>query len=728
MSHAFTWNAGNVSLTFDYGDDTFVAMRSVHMGDTTAVFDHRTPIVEIMAVGTGHLLACNKLTHTVIGAALRYASHAVTESVVRDGPSAESSHIRHELVIDLADERHGVAAKVRYQVDDHAPMVRTDITVANIGADDPLILDSVTSWTSPFGTPKRAEGADAEVVDPLAFWTLHEGRFDWLAEGRWSESEVRDLLPKIGQELTEVDPRQEHCVLSSGTWSTGTAAPLGILESKSYGLAWLFQIEHNGAWRWEIDDDTVDGSIALSGPTSENHGWERVLRAGETFTTVPASFALAHDFSGVVDAVTGYRRAFRLPHRDNARPSVVFNDYMNTIYGDPTTDKELPLIKAAAEVGIEIFVIDCGWYDDTGNWWPSVGEWLPSKTRFPGPKGIREVIDEIRDQGMIPGIWIEPEVIGVKSPMAAKLPDSAFFQRHGRRVVEQERYLLDLRSPEARAHLDSVVDRLVNEYGIGYFKFDYNVSPGAGTDYDADSAGEGMLGHNRAYSEWVDSLYRRYPDLIIENCSSGGMREDFAQLSRFQVQSTSDQQDWKLYPAIAAAAPLMMLPEQAASWAYPQSGMDAETTAFNINTTFLGRFFLSGYLNRMDADQHALVEAGIEAYKRHVQPVIGSAVPFWPLGLPQWDDTTVALGLDTGDDEALVTVWARDGFCESAVLRLPRFRGCEVEVEPVFPVEGYKEWPAEWNSSDGTLRIGTPLGTYASRTFAVHAVRFDHAK
>lgn len=80
----------------------------------------------------------------------------------------------------------------------------------------------------------------------------------------------------------------------------------------------------------------------------------------------------------------------------------------NTIYGDPTTEKkELPLINAAAEVGIQIFVIDCGWYDDTGDWWPSVGEWLPSKKRF--PNGVTEVIDAIREEGMIPVHQPEPE-------------------------------------------------------------------------------------------------------------------------------------------------------------------------------------------------------------------------------------------------------------------------------------------------------------------------------
>ena len=369
---------------------------------------------------------------------------------------------------------------------------------------------------------------------------------------------------------------------------------------------------------------------------------------------------------------------------------------------------------------IQFFVIDCGWYDDTGNWWPSVGEWMPSKTRFPGKKGIVEVIDAIKDAGMIPGIWIEPEVIGVKSPMAEKLPDSAFFQRHGKRVVEQERYLLDLRDPAARKHLDSVIDRLVSEYGIGYFKFDYNVSPGAGTDYDADAPGAGLLGHNRAYSDWIDGLRERYPDVILENCSSGGMREDFAQTSRFQVQSTSDQQDFRLYPVIAAAAPMMVLPEQAASWAYPQSDMGAEETAFNINTTFLGRFFLSGYLNRMNASQLAWVQEGVDAYKKHVQPVIGKSKPFWPMGLPGWTDKTLALGLDAGD-RALITVWSRDSEGGELRLHLDRWQGRDGEAAAVYPVEGYEQWPVRWDKASGELAVTVPAeGGYISRTFEVN--------
>ena len=719
MTNGFSWGNEALTLQFAWEDDGPVAIAAVTAQSpaptqdgsartVTAVIAHRIPIVELEVAGTGHWIACDKLTHTTLGRDLRYAGHR---------ESGERGVKR--LDVELTDAVEHIGVTVTYELPDGVPMLRTYATVTNTadpaaGHDAaPLSVEQVTSWASALGAP---EGQKAD----LAAWESIEGKYDWLAEGRWHTTPLRGYFPVMAQELTNVDPRGEHRVVSTSTWSTGRFAPLVVLESKRFGLAWLFQIEHNGAWRWEISEDTADATVALSGPTSVDHGWAKNLQPGESFTTVPASVALAADFDGVVRAVTAYRRAMRTQpeHIDNARPRVIFNDYMNTIYGDPTTEKELPLIKAAAAVGIEIFCIDCGWYDDTGNWWPSVGEWLPSKTRFPGKGGLKEVIDAIREAGMVPGLWLEPEVIGVKSPMAEKLSDSAFFQRNGHRIVEQERYVLDLRSPEARRHLDTVVDRLVDDYGVGYFKFDYNVQPGIGTDVDSDSLGDGLLGHNRAYLDWVDGVHRRHPDLILENCSSGGMREDFAQTSRFQVQSTSDQQDFRLYPTIAATAPMMVLPEQAGSWAYPQSTMGIEESAVNVNTTFLGRYFLSGYINRMSDGQRTLVEESIAQYKKYVQPVIAQSVPFWPLGLPAWDDKVLAYGLDA-PDYALVTVWDRDSDGGTVALDLHWYAGRDATIEPVFPTHGVEAWPVFWDAAHGHAVVQVPGDGHASRTFVI---------
>jgi len=161
---------------------------------------------------------------------------------------------------------------------------------------------------------------------------------------------------------------------------------------------------------------------------------------------VPASVALSDGgLSGAISELTRHRRSSHLGAEADATRPLVFNDHMNELMGDPTTEKLIPLIDAAAEVGAGYFCIDAGWYDDDGDRWPSVGAWEPSTVRF-GEHGLAGVLDRIRAKGMSPGLWVEPEVVGVRSPVAHKLPEEAFMHRRGARIVEHDRYFLDFLS------------------------------------------------------------------------------------------------------------------------------------------------------------------------------------------------------------------------------------------------------------------------------------------
>jgi alpha-galactosidase len=451
-----------------------------------------------------------------------------------------------------------------------------------------------------------------------------------------------------------------------------------------------------------------------SATTDLDHQWQQRLAPGESFTTVPASVAVSdQDLPGAVAALTAHRRALLRPHPDRAALPVVFNDYMNTLMGDPTTGALLPLIDAAAESGAEVFCIDAGWYDNGTAWWDSVGEWQPSQTRF--PRGIEEVLTRIRDHGMVPGLWLEPEVVGVRSPVADKLPPEAFWQRGGVRLVESGRYHLDLRHPHAVAHLDEVVDRLVEQLGVGYLKLDYNIDPGPGTDLAADSPGAGLLGHNRAHLAWLDRLLDRHPALILENCASGGMRADYALLSRMQLQSTSDQQDYLRYPPIAAAAPMSVLPEQSASWAYPQPDMSDEELVYAMCTGMVGRLYLSGHLDLMRPGQRRLVADGVTAY-RAIRHDIARAVPVWPLGLPGWHDHWVSLGLrpHAGEAPTYLAIWRRPGAPRELRCEIPHLAGRRLAPKLVYPAS-LEPWALGWEPGTGVLTVSANEPAPAAR-------------
>ncbi|MCX2748255.1 alpha-galactosidase [Arthrobacter sp. MI7-26] len=687
-----SWSTVGLSLSFGHSSDSPLHLLALESGSLSVDFTSPLALVEVLTAGRGHVLANSRLVQTSIGADLRYVAYEV---------EPDGSSIRFFLATP-----DGIRVELSIAGKDGA--FRADVRVENASEQD-VLLTAVTSWVSALGAT-----AGGPAADPAGDWRLVEGSSDWLGEGRWTEAVLRagGFLPGLGQGLTGHTPRSAVVRTANGTWSTGGHLPVAGTVSEKQGLAWLWEVAHNGPWRWEVGEHKGDCYFAVSGPTDRDHQWSQPLAPGESFTAVPAVVAVGRDLSGAAAALTFARRRARRAHPDNLKPTMVFNDYMNTLNGDPSTAKLLPLVDAAASVGVETFCIDAGWYSNSADWWDSVGEWKPSSTRF--PKGLGEVITAIRSRGMVPGLWLEPEVVGVNSPMAQSLPKEAFLLRGGFRVEEQGRYHLDLRHPAARTHLDGVIDRLVAEFGIGYFKFDYNIDGGPGTDHQSPSVGAGLLGHNRAHLAWIDGVLDRHPTLVLENCSSGGMRTDAALLSRMQVQSTSDQQDPMLYPPIAASATLSMLPETAASWAYPQPDMTPEESAFTLVTGLSGRFYLSGNLHRMDAAQLTLVREAVHA-ARSLRPNLVRTTPAWPLGLPGWNDRWIASALHT-PERVVLSIWDRGEGADEAVLHLPTLAGRDVDVATVFP-RSLPAWETRWNAVTGTLTVRSTVKTPTARVF-----------
>ncbi|NKE61196.1 alpha-galactosidase [Lentzea sp. PSKA42] len=691
-----TWGHSALELVVDVSSDGPVGVRSLSAGGGRADRPRAAqPLVEVLVAGEGRARVSHRFSETAVGRRMVYA-----------GSARRTDGRWSELHLDLRDEQTGLAARTTFRSVDGVAACQVSTTVTNHGL-EPVVLQGLTSFAAGFGCA-RVEDVDLLRADS-----------EWLGEGRWVRRPLRDgAVPDLNLGLHGQDGRGRVAVVSTGTWSTGTALPTGGVVDRRTGQAWLWQIEHNGAWRWEVAERRDGPYVALLGPTDIDHPVARssaCCPAACRFTSVPVSVAVSGSgVDGAIAALTAHRREIVRPHRDRTALPVVFNDYMNTLMGDPTTEKLLPLIDAAAGAGAEVFCIDAGWYDDDSGWWDSVGEWQPSRTRFPG--GIEKVIAHIRERGMVPGLWLEPEVIGVRSPMADRLPASAFLQRGGARLVEHGRYHLDLRHPRAVAHLDAVVDRLVGELGVGYFKLDYNVDAGAGTDVAADSAGAGLLAHNRAHLAWLDRVLDRHPDLILENCASGAMRMDYAMLSRMQLQSTSDQQDHLLYPPIAVSAPMSVLPEQSASWAYPQPDMSDEDIAFTLCTGLLGRLYLSGRLDAMTAEQLESVRAAVRV-QHEIRADLATAVPLWPLGLPAWSDRWLSLAMKSRDVTYLV-VWQRGSDQASITVPLPHLRGTGVDVEVLYPRQ-LPEWASGWNAGTGELTLTTQRVPASARLFRI---------
>ena len=646
------------------------------------------PLVGLEADGEGRVGTAGKRhVDGAPGRRLRYVGHREH----RDGCG-------RRWEIEQADKATGLRVRTIIEHRDgiDAFRFRHELTLdtgAGAGAEQPVLLEYVASLAFA-GMPWSSD---------VRLWTAAN---PWSAEHRWRAAPLSEYglfdtgMHRYGQRGT----KNRIAVGSAGAWSSSEFLPMGALEWTDDGRVLLWEVEHNGSWAYEVADRVGGLYLTISGPCDPEHQWRKVLLPGTPFSTVPVSLVLSDSgIEGAAAQATAHRRALRWPHKDFETLPVVFNDFMNCLMGEPDTDKLLPLIDAAASAGAEVFCIDAGWFDDAPGaapgpggvpgWWDSIGAWRESTERFPGEGGLTGVLDRIRERGMVPGLWLEPECVGVNSPTASSLPDTAFLQRGGRRVTEWGRHQLNLADAAARDFLDTTVDGLIERYGLGYLKFDYNIDAGVA---------DGLLEHNRAYLAWLDGLLDRHPGLTIESCAAGGSRTDQALLSRLPIQSLTDQQDHRLMPPIAAAAPLAVPPEQGAVWAYPQPEFSVAENAFTMASALLGRIHLSGRVDLLDEEQSALVQRAVRIYKsyRHVLP---TAFPHWPLGLPAWDDGVVCLALETTDAQWYVLVWRREesiGGRRRVEVPLPG----PVEVEVLFAEDDARVDP-RFDAASGVLSL-----------------------
>jgi alpha-galactosidase len=612
------------------------------------------PLVELTTVDSGR---------RGLSTGLRKADGSVSHRLRLRGHDVVRHGSCQELVLSMADADTGLAVAYALSLHDDEATVRAQVTVTNSGT-EPQLLTSVSTFAmTGFAhlTPSARPWAHN-----LHAWVPYSG---WLSECRWR----RHALEHLGvAEVVSSDHdlpgcMRRHVVSNTGTWSSSDYLPMGVLEDAAAGVLWAWEIAHNGSWSWELGDRERDVYLTIAGPCDVLHQWRKELAPGESFTGVPAAVTAVHGgFSEAIGALTETRRRTRLRHRDNAEMKVVYNDWFN-IWGDPTTEKLLPVIAAAADVGAEVFCVDAGWHGEVEDWteptepvmgipwWDAVGDWSPARNRFTG--GLTAVLDAIRERGMVPGLWMEPEVVGVRSPILNELPPEALFRRHGHVIQDRGRYQLDFRHPAVTSRLDAAVDALVVEHGIGYLKLDYNIEGGTGTEVGADSPGDGLLQHNRAVLRWLQALRRRHPDLVVEGCASGGNRLDQAMLALVPMQSTSDQKDPLLYAAVSANARSAVPAEQCGCWAIPEPKHGPDELAVAMCNALLGRVLLSGRLQSLAPEQLDLVRAAIAVYKG-IRHDLGRSLPLWPCGVPGWSDEWLVAGARV-PQRVLLTVWNR---------------------------------------------------------------------
>lgn len=619
-----------------------------------------------------------------------------------DTAQTKLAYAGHELTeekLTIYQRGEDLLVSTCYHFYEELPVISCESRVENTGAED-VWLYGITSFC--YGNVAVWDENDPDFGRDVQ---LYYARNTWSEECRWVHQNLREcgIIPYGNLSY------DRFCIGNHTGFSSGEYLPVGAVYHAGEEESILWQIESSGAWFFEMGVATQDYResfldkrydqrvyLTLSGPEMEGAFWQKKLACGQSFTTVPAVAAFYH---GRPEEGFGVLTAYRRKRKWVKELPVIFNDYMNCLMGDSTTERLRPYIKRAARVGCEIFVVDCGWYD-TGDWQYTFGTFEECPDRYPG--GLSEVMEEIRANGMRAGLWLELESFGIRNAKAESLSRDWLFTLHGRPVTDSGRYHLDFRNPQVRENASTIVKRVIETYKLSYLKIDYNLCLCWGTDYNSDSPGDGLLEHNRAYIKWLEEEMQKYPDVIWENCGSGGLRMDYALLSRMDIQSVSDQEDYRIMAMIASNCACGVLPEQAGIWAYPRREGNLDETVMNMVSAMPFRIHLGGRLAELSEERFSLVKEAIACYKE-IRADIPLAVPYWPLGLHGFDAGWLCFGLKSGE-KIYISVIRRQAPEET--LHIPLERSFS-DIKLLYPGESDGE-ACFADEEKKTLRVSLP--------------------
>ena len=306
---------------------------------------------------------------------------------------------------------------------------------------------------------------------------------------------------------------------SIGSYPVGRYFPTAVFEDRENKIFWAAQLASNSTWQMELT--RTQDTLSFSGGLGDNDfcGWHKIVKPGEKLCA-PKAFvsATVGDFETACTRVVDMQNIAYKNYGEKGLP-IAFNEYCST-WGRPTQKKMLAYCEALKEYGVKYAVIDAGWCKEGCNQ-EANGEWNIDEGIFPD---VQTMNQQIRDMGMIPGLWFEFEVTTEGSKMFEPEYDYMHLKRDGRVIKSDSvRSYWDFRREDVREYLRKKVIDFLKSKGFGYIKVDYNRNIGRYIDEDSFGVEE-LRQHMNAVSDFFAEIKKEIPEIIIENCAAVGHR------------------------------------------------------------------------------------------------------------------------------------------------------------------------------------------------------------
>jgi len=547
--------------------------------------DYRLPAVAVVNPSDG-----SAILH------LRYVEHRVMDGkpALAGLPSTyvEAEDEAETVVVTLRDEPSGLVVDVATTIfRDHRALARS-LRLRNEGA-APIDLVAAASWSLDL---------------PDAAWQLTTLSGTWARERHVVD---RPLVPgRQGVGSTRGASGHEH-------------NPFLLLHrartDEAHGEAIGLSLVYSGNFRAEVEVEPFGTARVRIGLDAEGFGWW--LPPGAEFVTPEAVLVHSDDgLGGLSDTFHAlYReRLARGTWRDRERPILV-NSWEGAHF-DIDEARLVAMATAAAELGIELFVLDDGWFgardDDTS----SLGDWTVDRRKL--PHGLAHLARAVEALGMSFGLWIEPEMVSRRSRLYEAHPDWVIGVPGHPRTESRQQLVLDMGNPAVVDHLAAALIDLLGSAPITYVKWDMNrnITEMRGGSLPPDRQGEAFHRYMLGVYELYARLTARFPDILFESCAGGGGRFDPGMLAFAPQAWTSDDTDaferlriqWGTslaYPLSSMAAHVTGVPNQQVGRSVP--------LATRAAVAFFGVFGYELDPVALTGDERTQVAAQIAFYKRH---------------------------------------------------------------------------------------------------------------
>lgn len=448
------------------------------------------------------------------------------------------------------------------------------------------------------------------------------------------------------------------------------------------GEVYGFNFVYSGNFISQAQVDQFENIRAVMGINQE--GFEWLLKPGESFTAPEA--LLVYSAEGLNKMSQNFHNVIRShlirgKYKDKMRP-ILINNWEAT-YFDFNTEKLLDIAREASKDGIEMLVMDDGWFGHRSSDDSSLGDWFVNENKING--GLKHLVDEVNKLGMKFGIWFEPEMISPDSKLYEAHPDWAIQVKNRKPGLCRCQYVLDLSRKEVCDYVFESLCTILESANIEYVKWDMN--------RQLSDLGSSLLtkeNHGELYHRYVLAVYdlqerltKEFPHLLLENCSGGGARFDAGMLFYSPQIWCSDDTD--------AIERLEI--QEGTALAFPLSAMGAHVStcpnhACGRQTPFRTRGFVAlagtfGYeldITKIPAEDRALIPGQIEMYKKYNSLVREG--DYWRIASyaenHQWD---AWMNVSKDQNKALLTI--------VHVLNHPNFKSRNVSIKGLSPEKRY---------------------------------------